>query len=74
MSLEKIKGEALKLAPKARAELARDLLASLEDLSEAEIEQLWVEEAMRRDEEIDAGRVELRTADEVLREARGRLK
>lgn len=62
MSLEELQSEALKLAPEARAKLAQLLLKSLEDLSEAEIERLWVEEAIRRDKEVDAGKVPLRSA------------
>ncbi|MDP2992486.1 MAG: addiction module protein [Deltaproteobacteria bacterium] len=60
MSLEELKTEAMKLNPEARAKLAHALLESLEDLSEAEVERLWVEEAIRRDEEIDSGKVSLR--------------
>lgn len=74
MSLEELQDEAMKLAPEARARLAHALLASLEDLSPAEIELLWVDEALRRDEEVDAGRVSLRPADEVLKDARSRLR
>ena len=74
MSLEELKDEAMKLAPEARAKLAHALLASLEDLSEAEIELLWADEALRRDDEIDAGQVSLRPADEVLKDARLRLR
>ena len=54
--------EELKLAPEARPKLAQILLKSLEDLSEAEIERLWVEEAIRRDDEFDTGKVPLRSA------------
>jgi hypothetical protein len=74
MSLEELKTEAMKLSPEGRAKLAQALLASLENLSEAEIERLWVEEAMRRDEEIDSGTVSLRSAEEVLKDARSRLR
>ena len=74
MSLEELEAEAMKLAPEARAKLAHALLASLEDLSEAEIESLWVDEALRRDDEIDAGKVSLRPADRVLKDARLRLR
>ena len=66
MSLDKLKEEAMKLAPEARGKLAHALLNSLEDLSEAEIERLWLDEAMRRDEEIAAGKVSLRPGDEVV--------
>jgi len=73
MSLDELQQEALKLAPEARAKLAQVLLASLEDLSEAEIDRLWLNEAKRRDQEIDSGRVSLRPAAEVLKEARSRF-
>ena len=74
MSIKELKDEAMKLAPEARAKLAHALLASLEDLSEAEIELLWAAEALRRDDEIDAGKVSLRPAEEVLKDARLRLR
>jgi hypothetical protein len=74
MSPEELKAEALRLAPEARAKLAHALLESLEDLSEVEIETLWVEEALRRDKEFDSRRVPLRRADDVLKEARSRLR
>lgn len=72
MLLEKLKNEALQLAPEERAQLAHALLSSLENLSAAEIEALWIEEAIRRDEEIDGGKVMLRPADKVLQDARSR--
>jgi hypothetical protein len=73
MSFEELKSEALKLSPEARAQLAHALLLSLDNLSEAEIEKLWLEEAIRRDEEIEAGKVALQEAEEVFRDARPRL-
>lgn len=72
MSIDEIKTEALKLSPASRASLARDLLASLDTLSATEVEQLWVEEAIRRDEEIDRGVIQLRPADDVLARAKAR--
>ncbi len=74
MSIEELKEEAMKLAPEARAKLAQALLASIENLSEAEIERLWVDEAERREAEIDASQVSLRPATEVLQNARARLR
>ena len=53
MSIEDLEAEALKLDPKARARLAGKLLESLEGLSEEENARLWVEEAQRRDAEMD---------------------
>jgi hypothetical protein len=73
-SITELKVEVLKLSPERRAELAHLLLKSLEELSKSEIEQLWVEEAIRRDRDIDNGQIELRPAKTVMQEARARLR
>jgi hypothetical protein len=72
MTIDELKAAALQLAPQARADLARELLSSLDELSEAEIEQLWFAEAARRDRELDAGTVQSLPADEVLARAKAR--
>jgi putative addiction module component (TIGR02574 family) len=74
MTISELKSMALKLTPEERAELASDLLLSLDDLSEPEIEHLWLEEASRRDAELDAGTAKLIPGDQVFAEARARLK
>lgn len=74
MTVDELKRAALRLSAAERASLAHELLSSLESLSEAEVEQLWVEEAIRRSAEIDAGLVETIPADQVIAEARARLK
>lgn len=73
MTIEQVEIEALKLDPKARAELAEKLLKSLDDLSQDEIERLWAEEAVRRDAELDTGTASMRDAEDVFREARNRI-
>ncbi len=73
MSFDELKSEALKLDSEDRARLAKDLLLSLDELSEAEVETLWLEEAIRRNEEAEAGQVSLRSAEDVFRDARARL-
>ena len=73
MMLKDLETEALKLNPTARARLAKKLLNSLEVLSEAEVERLWVEEAERRNEQMERGVVEARPAEDVIRDARSRL-
>ena len=73
MTIEQVENEALKLTPKARAELAEKLLKSLEELSEEEIERLWAEEAVRRDAELDAGTASMRDAEDVFNDARARI-
>lgn len=74
MTIDELKAEALRLNPEERAELASDLLVSLEDLSESEIEKLWIEEALRRDAELDSGAARAIPADEVFAAARARLR
>jgi len=56
----------------ARAELASQLLDSLDDLSEEESDQLWAEEAERRYAEYKAGTIEAVPADEVFARLRSR--
>jgi hypothetical protein len=74
MTIDELRVVALQLSPEERAELASELLSSLDDLSEAEVERLWIEEAQRRDAQIDAGTAKLIPGDEVIAEARARLK
>ena len=75
MSFEELKEEILRLAPEARALLAREaILASLEAMSDDEIEKLWVDEAIRRDEELDKGTGKAFPAEEVFKRARDRRK
>lgn len=74
MSIEELKEEALRLAPAARANLARILLASLDVMSDKEIEALWLEEAIRREENIEKGVAQVFPADEVLARARSHRK
>lgn len=74
MGFEELKDEVLRLNPESRALLARELLASLDTMSEAEIEKLWVDEAIRRDAELDSGAAQAYPADEVLKRARSRRK
>jgi putative addiction module component (TIGR02574 family) len=74
MTIDELKREALQLDPSTRAGLARHLLVSLDDLSEAEVERLWLEEAVRRDEEMASGKVQPIPMDEVFAELRSARK
>ena len=74
MSIKDIEAEALKLDPQARARLAKKLLESLESLSDEENDRLWAEEADRRDSAWDSTPGTGRPADDVLRDARAKLK
>jgi putative addiction module component (TIGR02574 family) len=74
MNVERLKAEALRLSPEARVYLARELLASLDTMNEDEIEKLWIDEAIRRDVELDSGTARAYPADEVFARARARRK
>ena len=74
VNLVDLEKEALKLPIEERARLAEILLESLNTLSPDEHQRLWAEEAARRDAELDADPSMGRPADEVLRDARARLR
>ena len=73
MKAEAIRREASSLHVQERAELTEQLLSSLDTLSEAEIEQRWFREAMRRAEEIDQGLTKRVATDEVRHQAQALL-
>jgi Putative addiction module component len=66
LPFEQIKEEALSLDLDSRATLARELLVSLDEPSDAENERLWLDEAERRQSEVRAGRVALEPGDQVM--------
>lgn len=70
MTLEKLEAEIRKLSLRERSVLAKWIVESLDDLSEAEADALWVEEAERRLDELEQGSVTEIAAEEVLRRAR----
>jgi hypothetical protein len=74
MNTKHIEYEAMRLPPEDRARLALELIESLEDLAQSEVERLWLEESARRASQIDAKTVELVSGDVVAREARALLK
>ncbi len=74
MSIENIRREALSLSAQERAELAEQLLSSLDALSPTEIEPLWMQEAARRAVELDQGGSQRIAADVVRQEALALLK
>ena len=57
MNVAKLESEVMKLDLHTRAALAEKLLGSLDDLTEAEREELWAAEAERRLQELDSGKV-----------------
>ena len=69
-----IVAEALDLPLTERAELASQLLDSLDDLSEEESDQLWADEGERRYAAYKAGKIEAVAAEEVFARIRARKK
>ena len=72
--LMECEAQALKLPPNDRAELAEHLIASLDDLSDEQNEELWLDEADRRYREYKSGTISARSAEDVLRDARSAIK
>ena len=74
MNARLVEKEALQLPVEKRASLAQRLLESLDHLSEAEAEKLWMKEASRRAREIDEGNVRLVSLEELEQRMRARRK
>ena len=72
--IKDIASEALELPVTARAELAKQLLDSLDNVSEAENQELWAQEAERRFSDYKAGRIAAIPAEEVFARVRSRKK
>lgn len=72
--LKKLEADLLALPVDSRASLARALIESLDDQVDEDAEAMWADEIRRRDEDLRNGRATARPADEVLREARERLR
>lgn len=72
MTIDELKAEVLRLAPEGRADLARGLLASLDALSDSEIERLWLDEAERRLAQLESGKATADPSDIVLARVRAR--
>ena len=74
MNVRDLETEVLKLDIKSRAELARKLLNSLDALSNDEISQLWIEEAQRREAQMDQDPESGIPAEDVFRESYAALR
>jgi hypothetical protein len=73
MTTNEVEAAALAMDVDGRARLVQKLLRSLEDLSAEEIDRLWIDEALRRDAEFDAGTACARDSEDVFRDARARF-
>ena len=76
ISFDQLKEEAAKLSQSERAELALEMLRSLDPADDAdpdEIEQAWLLEIERRSAEFDRGEAKLIPGDEVFARLRQRF-
>ncbi len=74
MDLAQLESEVLSLPVQERAALVQRLLLSLEEISEPEFDRLWGEESARRAAELDAGKVQAISGEEVAKKARALLR
>jgi len=74
MDLAQLESEVLSLPVQERAAVVRRLLLSLEEISEPEFDRLWGEESARRAAELDAGKVQAISGEEVAKKARALLR
>lgn len=72
--IQEIESELLQLDRHDRAAPAMSLLDSLEDLTEAECEELWIQEAEARYADFQAGKTSAIDGDEVFARARERTR
>jgi len=68
--LSELSQRARALPAEERAQLAEDLLASLQEDTAPEIEAAWDKEILRRLDEVERGVAKLISAEEVFAEAR----
>jgi putative addiction module component (TIGR02574 family) len=72
LAAEKV-AEVMALPEEDRAFLARQLIASLDDTVDADAETQWNEVIIRRSQEMEAGRVDARSEEEMIKDIRNQL-
>ncbi|MGA8259324.1 MAG: addiction module protein [Arenicellales bacterium] len=72
-SLERLKSQVLTLSEPERAELAHDLIQSLDAPSDEGVDEAWDAEIQRRLSHIDAGTAKLVTRDGFRKQMRDRI-
>jgi len=72
-TLEKVRSETMNLTQSERAELAHNLVTSLDGSSEHDVEEAWDAEILRRLAEIDSGSTDLIDREKFGRRMRARL-
>ena len=70
---DQVAADAMKLPLRERVRLAQQLVSTLDEDSETEVEELWFTEARRRLDELHNGQVKGIEADDAFRAARKKL-
>ena len=70
---DQVAADAMKLPLRDRVRLAQQLVSTLDDQSETDVEELWFSEAQRRLDELHNGKVQGIDADDVFRMVRENL-
>ncbi len=73
-ALERIRAEVLELTEEERAELAHDLIATLDEPRESGVEDAWEREILHRISLIDSGQAKLLDREEFRKRMRARYK
>lgn len=73
-SLAELEKQAMELPLSERARLISSLIASLDAADEGDVEAAWAAEVERKLAEYEAGRVKAIPGDEVMKEARRKLR
>ncbi len=73
-ALDRIRAEVLELTEAERAELAHDLIATLDEPRESGVEDAWEREILHRISLIDSGQAKLLDREEFREKMRARYK
>ena len=71
--LSDVERDAMELTHQERAALAEHLLATLDPADDVDAEELWLQEAEKREVEYSAGKITSKPAEQVFGEARQKL-
>jgi hypothetical protein len=74
MRVDELEREILELPPADKARLLHELLRSLDDVAEVEIEAIWLDEAVRRNADMERTGDEGIDGSEALLRIRSRLR
>jgi putative addiction module component (TIGR02574 family) len=72
LQIKEIVNKALNLSPEERAELIHELILSLDDIIDNEVDRAWEAEIEKRVKEIKSGKAKGRPADDILAEIRAK--